>query len=120
MGADLLTPTHLIFLALLGILLFGSKRLPELGRSLGNGIREFKTTVSGMDGVTEAINGVNEIRTAVSPTNIARAAIPGVADVQDALGAPKGTIEPAPAAEAPAAAPPAPAPSTAAPTPPQP
>ena len=101
MGADLLTPTHLIFLALLGILLFGSKRLPELGRSLGNGIREFKTTVSGMDGMTEAINGVNEIRTAVSPTNIARAAVPGVADVQDALGAAKGAGEPAAAAETP-------------------
>ena len=49
MGVDLLTPMHLLFLGLLAVLLFGSKRLPEIGRSLGNGIREFKTTVSGLD-----------------------------------------------------------------------
>jgi sec-independent protein translocase protein TatA len=105
MGADLLTPTHLLFLALLALLLFGSKRLPEIGRSLGNGIREFKTTVSGLDGVTEAVNGVNEVRSAVSPTSIARAAIPGVADVQDTVSATKGLVNPAAAAadEAPSA-----------------
>src|SRR5215472_1431679 len=89
---------HLVFLGLLALLLFGSKRLPALGRSLGNGIREFKTTVSGLDGVTEAVNGVNEVRSAVSPTNIARAAIPGVADVQDTISATKGLVNPAAAA----------------------
>jgi sec-independent protein translocase protein TatA len=94
MGADLLTPTHLLFLGLLALLLFGSKRLPEIGRSLGKGIREFKTTVSGLDGVTEAVNGVNEVRSAVSPSNIARAAIPGVADVQDTISATKGLVNP--------------------------
>jgi sec-independent protein translocase protein TatA len=85
---------HLLFLGLLAVMLFGSKRLPELGRSLGNGIREFKSSVSGLDGVTEAVNGVNEIRSAVSPASIARAAVPGVADVQDTLGAAKGVARP--------------------------
>ena len=94
MGVDLLTPMHLLFLGLLAVLLFGSKRLPEIGRSLGNGIREFKTTVSGLDGVTEAVNGVNEVRAAVSPSNIVRKAIPGVADVQDTITATRGLVNP--------------------------
>jgi sec-independent protein translocase protein TatA len=94
MGVDLLTPMHLLFLGLLAVMLFGSKRLPEIGRSLGNGIREFKTTVSGLDGVTEAVNGVNEVRAAVSPTNIARKAIPGVAQVQDTIAATGGLVNP--------------------------
>jgi sec-independent protein translocase protein TatA len=39
----------MIFLAILALLLFGAKRLPEVGRSLGTGLREFKTTVTGME-----------------------------------------------------------------------
>jgi sec-independent protein translocase protein TatA len=31
----------------IALLVFGPKRLPELGRSLGNGIREFKGSISG-------------------------------------------------------------------------
>ena len=110
MGVDLLTPMHLIFLGLLAALLFGAKRVPEMGRSLGNGMREFKQTLSGIDGVTEAVNGVNEIRSAVSPTNIARAAIPGVAEMQDTVGSLKAAVTPgtaAPAAEGEAATAPA-------------
>jgi len=34
-------------LLLLALLLFGAKRLPEIGRSLGTGMREFKDSVSG-------------------------------------------------------------------------
>jgi sec-independent protein translocase protein TatA len=94
MGADLLTPMHLIFLGLLAVLLFGSKRVPEMGRSLGNGMREFKQAISGVDGVTDAVNGMNEIRSAVSPTNIARAAVPGVAEMQDTVGSLKAAVTP--------------------------
>ena len=46
MGSTLLTPTHLIFLLLIALLLFGAKRLPEIGRSLGTGMREFKDSVT--------------------------------------------------------------------------
>jgi sec-independent protein translocase protein TatA len=41
------SPTHLAILLLLALLLFGAKRLPEIGRSLGGGMREFKDSVSG-------------------------------------------------------------------------
>ena len=43
----LLAPTHLIVLGLVVMLLFGPKRLPEMGRALGSGIREFKDSITG-------------------------------------------------------------------------
>jgi len=43
------SPTHIILLLLIALLLFGAKRLPEIGRSLGTGMREFKDSVSGND-----------------------------------------------------------------------
>jgi sec-independent protein translocase protein TatA len=38
---------ELIVLGLVLLLIFGPKRLPEMGRSLGNGMREFKDSVTG-------------------------------------------------------------------------
>jgi sec-independent protein translocase protein TatA len=49
MGSGLVSPVHLIFLLLLALLLFGAKRLPEIGRSLGTGMREFKDSVTAAD-----------------------------------------------------------------------
>lgn len=40
-------PTHILLLLVAALLLFGSKRLPEIGKSLGTGIREFKRSVTG-------------------------------------------------------------------------
>jgi sec-independent protein translocase protein TatA len=40
------SPTHLALLLLIALLLFGAKRLPEIGRSLGSGMREFKESVT--------------------------------------------------------------------------
>lgn len=42
----LTSPTHIVLLLLIALLLFGAKRLPEIGRSLGHGMREFKDSVS--------------------------------------------------------------------------
>jgi TatA/E family protein of Tat protein translocase len=44
-------PSHweLIILAIALVLIFGSKRLPEIGRSLGRAARELKQTVSEVD-----------------------------------------------------------------------
>ena len=39
-------PTHLVLLLGIALLLFGAKRLPEIGRGLGNGMREFKESVT--------------------------------------------------------------------------
>ena len=40
---------EIVLLLLLALLLFGARRLPEIGRSLGKGMREFKDSVSGRD-----------------------------------------------------------------------
>ena len=45
MGLD--NPIHLAFLLILLLLVFGAKRLPEMGRSLGSGMRGFKESLSG-------------------------------------------------------------------------
>lgn len=42
-------PTHILLLLLLCLLLFGGKRLPEIGRSLGTGMRQFKQSITGED-----------------------------------------------------------------------
>jgi sec-independent protein translocase protein TatA len=39
----------LIILLVVALLVFGPKRLPEIGRSLGRGMREFKDSVTGSD-----------------------------------------------------------------------
>jgi sec-independent protein translocase protein TatA len=45
---DLLQPWHLIVLAVIAFLLFGAKRLPELGKGLGEGLKGFKEGVRGI------------------------------------------------------------------------
>jgi sec-independent protein translocase protein TatA len=45
LGLD--NPIHLLFLLVLVLLVFGAKRLPEMGRSLGSGMRGFKDSLSG-------------------------------------------------------------------------
>ena len=40
-------PIHIAFLLILLLLMFGAKRLPEMGKSLGSGMRGFKNSLSG-------------------------------------------------------------------------
>ncbi|HEX4467427.1 MAG TPA: twin-arginine translocase TatA/TatE family subunit [Solirubrobacteraceae bacterium] len=47
MGLD--NPLHIAFLVVILLLVFGAKRLPEIGKSLGSGMREFKDSVTGAD-----------------------------------------------------------------------
>ena len=47
MVGDILQPTHLIFVLAIALLVLGPKRLPEVGRSLGKGLRDFKEAISG-------------------------------------------------------------------------
>jgi len=42
-----LAPWHLIILVVIILLLFGAKRIPDLARSVGSGMREFKAGVTG-------------------------------------------------------------------------
>jgi sec-independent protein translocase protein TatA len=45
MGLD--NPLHIAFLVVILLLVFGARRLPEIGRSIGSGMREFKQGVTG-------------------------------------------------------------------------
>ena len=45
----LTSPTHIVLLLLIALLLFGARRLPEIGKSLGSGMREFKDSVTGSE-----------------------------------------------------------------------
>ena len=47
MFEGLLQPTHLLVILVVGLFVFGPKKLPELGKGLGDGIRGFKRAMSG-------------------------------------------------------------------------
>jgi sec-independent protein translocase protein TatA len=40
-------PWHIILILLIALMLFGGRKLPEIGRSLGTGMREFKDSITG-------------------------------------------------------------------------
>ena len=48
---------EILILLVVALLIFGPKRLPEMGRSLGRGLREFKDSVGG---VTDAARGEDD------------------------------------------------------------
>ena len=54
------SPTHLALLLLIALLLFGAKRVPEIGRSLGSGMREFKESITHESVAHEALPEANE------------------------------------------------------------
>jgi len=60
MGEGLLQPMHLLVIFGIALPVFGPKRLPELGKGIGEAIREFKSSVidgeqadSGLDSTTK-------------------------------------------------------------------
>ena len=60
-------PVHLAFLLVILLLVFGAKRLPEMGRSLGAGLRGFKESISGEPGPDSAVQ-LNQATTATAIT----------------------------------------------------
>jgi sec-independent protein translocase protein TatA len=72
MGLD--NPIHLAFLLIVVLLVFGAKRLPEMGHSLGSGLRGFKEAISG-DGVHTSLS-VPEKPQASAPERVSTATAP--------------------------------------------
>ena len=91
-------PMELVLLGLLAMLIFGPKKLPEIGRSLGKSIREFKESVGGMHEVHEIVNTAGELRNATKPANLAGALVPGIREARETAAAVTGK-PPAPPAE---------------------
>ena len=54
LGLD--NPIHIAFVLVLLLLVFGAKRLPEMGRSMGHGLRGFKDAITGEDTATEHLS----------------------------------------------------------------
>ena len=104
MGTGLLQPTHLIFLLILALLLFGAKRLPEIGRSLGVGMREFKDSVTGVQEATKIDTSRSELPPP-QPTQAVPVAEPAPAPVAAPAPVEAPPAAAAPEAPAPAAAP---------------
>jgi sec-independent protein translocase protein TatA len=47
--SEIFQPTHLLLILVVVLLVLGPKRLPEAGRSLGRGLREFRASIRGGD-----------------------------------------------------------------------
>lgn len=47
MIGDILQPTHLLFILVIALLVLGPKKLPEVGRQLGSGLRDFRAAING-------------------------------------------------------------------------
>ena len=93
LGLD--NPLHLIFLALIALLVLGPKRLPVMARSLGTGMREFRSSL------TERVDGVHEqandapLQVAASPVPAAEPIVPVAEPVAPAAVAPAAAAPPA-------------------------
>jgi len=61
---DLFQPWHLVVLGVVAFLVFGAKRLPELGKGLGEGLKGFK---EGIKGVTDPAPPVQQQSVAPPP-----------------------------------------------------
>ncbi len=49
MFTGLLQPTHLILILIVALVFLGPKRIPEAARALGQGLKEFKSSIGGGD-----------------------------------------------------------------------
>lgn len=79
-------PLELIVVLVIVLLLFGAKRLPELGRSLGGGMREFKDSVTSKDSDPPQVEARRE--SPVEPTATQPQAQPVDAPASDPLAKP--------------------------------
>jgi sec-independent protein translocase protein TatA len=95
MGLD--NPIHIAFIVIILLLVFGAKRLPEIGRSLGTGMREFKDSVSTPHAET------SQQQPTLTPAQQPQAPIAQPAPVQVPVAAPPtpAQVAPAPPAAAP-------------------
>ena len=65
---ELFTPGHMIILAIVLVVLFGGKKLPELGKGLGEGLRGFKEGVKGINDEPTKDTKMGETGHIVTPT----------------------------------------------------
>jgi sec-independent protein translocase protein TatA len=69
MVGDILQPTHLLLILVVALLVLGPKRLPEAGRSLGKGLRDFKRAINGVSDLRQEITGTEAAKPAAEPAD---------------------------------------------------
>jgi len=95
---DILQPTHLIFILLVALLVLGPKRLPEVGRSLGKGLRDFKSAMAGIEEQTSDIFHQPDVTVPPAvPDDVTAAALATETDAAPAFDAPTTIVEATPA-----------------------
>jgi sec-independent protein translocase protein TatA len=87
-------PTEILVILIVALLIFGPKQLPQMGRNLGRGMREFRRAAAsarselGLDEVTKEVNKVNEeVKSAVGELTAG-------ADLTGAINEVKSSIDP--------------------------
>jgi sec-independent protein translocase protein TatA len=82
---DILQPTHLLFVLVIALLVLGPKRLPEVGKSLGRGLRDFRSALNGEERDRDSV--LPTTTSEVPPAPVATAPIEHVAPVEQAVAA---------------------------------
>lgn len=80
MIGDIFQPTHLIFIFVVALLVLGPKRLPEVGRSLGKGLRDFKGAMAGIEDQARDVFDHHETPASTELTTAAELAPPAPAE----------------------------------------
>ena len=91
-------PAELIVILLVALVVFGPRKLPELGKSLGAGLREFRKSTQGLKAELDV--GLNDKGPQAAPTQTIHASVPvqpvsaAAVTPQAAVPAPGSTAEP--------------------------
>ena len=101
MFEGLLSPMHILVVLVIVVIFFGAKRLPELGKGLGAGIREFK---SGLTDLHSDVTVEEPAPAAEQPKLLAAQATPVAATAGPAVTAALAVVGDAPVADVPASA----------------
>lgn len=96
MVTDLFSPGHIILVLIGALLIFGPKRLPDIGKSLGKGIREFKGALNSLTGDEPEPPAAPAPVAPPAPAAVVPAPVPVPVDA-----APLAPVVPAPSASAP-------------------
>ena len=69
-----LQPMHLLLVLVIVVVVFGPSKLPEIGSSLGKGIREFKKTTADINDVKDSVTAAVSLEPTRKPVAVAQAA----------------------------------------------
>jgi sec-independent protein translocase protein TatA len=100
MGLD--NPLHIAFLVVILLLVFGARRLPEIGRSLGSGMREFKDSITGESKQPTLPQATQPTQAPPAQPPVTQAPVAAPVTTQAPVAAPAAPVQPEAPAQAPA------------------